>query len=300
MPYETNYNTLTLALWWYTGNVTNRFNLGFNDKIYVYNASENAWIADDDSKADITVVDTEGNAVDLGTNTGADWLTFTIKGITTDLEFIYANFDQIAAAYPTDDEQRGGWWWIKALEWSVSEEVQPEPAPEKTAAEQALEILASADSYADVPRGDFQSVVLNDDGSVTVKAGIGQGGWGPNDGDFSGFGLKKEAAKAWLDLGFKYLTFTVELSADEGKTAPVAVVLYDDNSTDYVISGDEPDPKYCANGAEVTLDLQKIYNELPKARPWLFFILLSEYGWTSTESEGYLTFSNVTFSATNA
>lgn len=156
---------------------------------------------------------------------------------------------------------------------------------------QAFNILATEANYVDVPRGIVTSVT-SDENSVTVGGTIGTGAAGNT---FSGFGLSKAAVEAWLDLGFKYFTFTMELSADEGKTAPTHAYIYDYNEKmNFFVS---PSGSYKPDGSVITIDLEALYNVLPAERPYLIFVFTNGGRWNATGADGYCTFSNVSFSA---
>ena len=157
-------------------------------------------------------------------------------------------------------------------------------------AQQAFAILASEDSYVNVPRGIVTSVTSTEN-TVTVGGTVGTGAAGNT---FSGFGLSKNAVEAWLNMGFKTFTFTMGLSADEGETAPTHSYIYDYNEKmNFFLTSNG---SYQPNGCVITIDLEKLYNALPDSNPYLIFVFTNGGRWNATGSDGYLTFSNVSFS----
>ena len=167
-----------------------------------------------------------------------------------------------------------------------------------TTEEKAFNVLASAGSYANQYHGKFGGVTATADTvSVYAKNGGHSG--------MSGFALTAEAIKSILDLGMRYVTVTLTFSADESGIVPAYVVMATEKDTSYAYflnpsasSGkDANNFHYLANGAEIVLDLEALYNVSVGATlmPGVCFIFTADNTLTTTNS-AYLTFSNIEFS----
>ena len=155
--------------------------------------------------------------------------------------------------------------------------------------QQAFDILASRSSYVDVPRGKVDYVTSTKD-TVTVGGLVGTGASGNT---FSGFGLSKTAVQAWLDLGFQFFTFTMELSAESGVTAPTHSYIYDYNEKmNFFLTSNG---SYQASGCVIKIDLEELLKVMPASNPYLIFVFTNGGSWKSTAAPAALTFSNVSF-----
>lgn len=164
---------------------------------------------------------------------------------------------------------------------------------DENAQQQAFDILASEDSYVDVHRGYVESVVLSD-GTVTVCGSV-KPKYNNQNNKFSAFGLSKDTVQEWLDLGYRYFTFKVELSANPGETLPTHIYIYEwEEKREFLIGADE----YIANNSFVTIDLELLKYALLDDHPYLIFAFTKDGDWIPTGNDGYLTFSNVSFSYT--
>jgi len=286
IPYDGNYTTLSFALHSKRDTIADRFQLGFNGKVYTYNAADNSWYDENNEKGNITMKTENGEDVNLGTfvtkqdvdgETVYNWVVFTIEDITTNVEIIHANL-----ATHSD----GAHFGAKDIIWSGAK-VRPED-PEAA----AFDVLASQDSYVNVPRGSVKSVTSTEN-TVTVGGAVN-----PENGNtFSAFGLSKKAVDTWLWLGFKYFTFTVGLSADEGATVPTNLYIYEwEEAREYLIA----EADYIPNNGVVTFDLQKLKVALDAQaeHPYLIFAFTINGDWVATGADAYLTFSNIIFSTT--
>ena len=161
----------------------------------------------------------------------------------------------------------------------------------------ALEIFNSRDSWGDLHHGKMTSFQLTDSG---IKIGATDNG----STKFVGFKLNRETVFKWLELGFKYVTFTIEISVDSG-TLPKYIDIYTYPYFDefFVSTPDTKDPdypeeQYYLSGRQITLDLEILAACLTDGTG-LNFIFIENAIWTST-GDAYLTFSNVSFSPRQA
>lgn len=156
--------------------------------------------------------------------------------------------------------------------------------------QQAFDILASKSSFVDVHRGIVESVEHTED-TVTVCGSVNRNLAG---NQFSAFGLKKSTVQKWLNLGYRYFTFKVELSAKSG-TVPTHIYIYEwAEKRQFLLGADE----YIANNSFVTIDLEILKNAIEDYHPYLIFAFTNGGDWIPTNNDGYFTFSNVSFSDT--
>ena len=183
-------------------------------------------------------------------------------------------------------------YWVGesvAKRLSESEAVVPDSTSQST----ALGIFTSRDSWGDLHHGKITSFDKIDGG---IKIGATDNG----STKFVGFKLKKDAVLKLISLGYRYVSFTVEISVDSG-TLPKYVDMYIyPYHDDFIISTpdtkdpDYPEEQYYLSGREIVLDLEALYTSLANDTG-LNFIFIENGIWTPT-GDAYLSFKNISFS----
>ena len=134
----------------------------------------------------------------------------------------------------------------------------------------------------------------------TVEGGVKISATKNSKTQFVGFKLNRRTVNSWVELGFKYFTFTMDISVTSGTTPKyVDVYTYPFANDFFMTTPDTKDPNgfeyYYSDGREVTIDLVKLLNCLDGGGG-LIFIFIKDEIWTPT-GDASLTFSNVRFSA---
>lgn len=158
----------------------------------------------------------------------------------------------------------------------------------------ALEVFMARDSWGNYfSHGKIKSF---DATSNTLKIGATNNGRTA----FSGFQLNKSAMSEWVKLGYRYVSFTVILTADSG-TAPGFIDVYTNPyhdeffaSTPVFVDPNAPSEQYYMNGTTVKLDLEALLACTTNGSG-LNFILIKDNVWVPT-GDAYVTFANITFS----
>ena len=167
----------------------------------------------------------------------------------------------------------------------------------KTPEEMAMAILYSNSSYAGQYHGVFGGV-FPEIGRDAINV-IGKNGGSSGK---SGFALTATAIKAFVDFGFKYLSFKLEYSSMDVMPAYVAIITEKDTSYSYLLNKEVASGKdknnfyYFENGVTVQLDLQKLYEVVQNDTliPGLGFVFTADMEWTKT-GDAYVTLSEITF-----
>ena len=159
----------------------------------------------------------------------------------------------------------------------------------------ALDIFYSRSSWGDYSKhGKIKSFEAS---AKSLKIGATK-----NRTAFAGFQLNKSAISEWVRLGYKYISFSVFLSASSGADpmfVDTYVYPYHDEffvSKPFMTDPNSPSEQYYAHGTKITLDLEALLACTVNGSG-LNFILIKDDIWTAT-GDAYVTFSNVTFSKT--
>ena len=132
----------------------------------------------------------------------------------------------------------------------------------------------------------------------TVQNGVKVGATNNGSSKYVGFKINRQTVVDWVELGFKYFTFTLSLSVDSGAVPKyVDIYTYPFINEFFVTTPDMKDPNGCeyyyANGKEVTINIESLSNHLVDEMG-LNFIFIKDGIWTAT-GDAYLTFSNIKF-----
>ena len=195
------------------------------------------------------------------------------------------------------DVEKKAYWEGNSLVNSIrAEKMTRRNLSDSEASAAALEIFLSRDSWGNYAKhGKIKSFEAK---TKSLKIGATSNGRTA----FAGFQLNKEAISEWVSLGYKYLSFTVMLSADSGaapKYVDTYVYPYHDEffvSEPFITDPDSPCEQYYAHGGKITLDLEALLACTTNGSG-LNFILIKDGIWTAS-GEAYSTFAGIRFSKT--